>query len=219
MQEVVRRLNEAASEEVYRLPTGAEWEYACRAGTTTRWSFGDDESRLGEYAWYSDNAWNAGLQYAQPVGTKLPNPWGLYDMHGNVTEWCQDWLGSYTADSQINPTGAATGSRRVWRGGDFGRLLSTSRSATHFGLSPSGRDYNLGARLLRMEPVSPPSSGTGNDQQKITVTTSAGTTHEMVLVPAGEFIMGSNDGEDNEKPVHTVYLVTTNHFLDCFYLG
>ena len=65
-------------------------EFACRAGPTSRWSFGDDESQLKEYAWYNENAWNKGEQYAHAVGMKLPNPWGLYDMHGNVAEWVQD---------------------------------------------------------------------------------------------------------------------------------
>jgi formylglycine-generating enzyme required for sulfatase activity len=151
MQEFIQRLNEAAGEELYRLPTEAEWEYAVRAGTTTRWSFGDDEGQLGDYAWYYDNAWNAGLQYAQPVGTKLPNPWGLYDMHGNVWEWCQDWWGEkyYRSSPSIDPLGPATGSLRVLRGGHFGRDAQVVRSADRRRFSPDRRLNSLGARLLR----------------------------------------------------------------------
>ncbi len=73
--------------EHYRLPTEAQWEYACRAGTETRWSFGDEERDLDEHAWYSGNADGK----LHPVASRRPNPWGLYDMHGNVWEWCADW--------------------------------------------------------------------------------------------------------------------------------
>ena len=150
VQEFIGRLNEAAGEELYRLPTEAEWEYACRAGTTTRWSFGDDEAQLEEYAWYYNNTWYAALQYAQPVGTKRPNPWGVYDMHGSVWEWCRDWWGAYASDCQVDPTGPATGSDRVIRGGSFASATRYVRSAYRYRLSPSDRRYLLGARLLRI---------------------------------------------------------------------
>ena len=87
VQEFITKLNDTAGKKLYRLPTEAEWEYACRAGTTTRWSFGDDVSKLKEYAWYVES-----IPYGlHDVAKKLTNPWGLYDMHGNVSEWVQDW--------------------------------------------------------------------------------------------------------------------------------
>ena len=76
------------------MPTEAEWEYAGRAGTETRWSFGDDERILGAHAWYRSTAWDVGEGYAHLVGAKQPNPWGLYDVHGNVWKWVQDWSSS-----------------------------------------------------------------------------------------------------------------------------
>ena len=104
-----------------RLPTEAEWEYACRAGTTTRFHFGDDESLLGYYAWYKNNAVDINEKYAHPVGQKKPNAWGLYDINGNVWQWCQDWLDEnyYTSSSQTDPTGPPSGRTRVRRGGSW----------------------------------------------------------------------------------------------------
>jgi formylglycine-generating enzyme required for sulfatase activity len=107
----------------FRLPTEAEWEYCCRAGTTTRFSYGDDPdfTQLGEYAWYSDNSGDM----THSVGQKLPNQWGLFDMHGNVWEWCQDWSaeslpGGIVLDPQGPDTGPGPNSTRVMRGGDWG---------------------------------------------------------------------------------------------------
>jgi formylglycine-generating enzyme required for sulfatase activity len=132
------------------MPTEAEWEYACRAGTTTRWSFGDDESQLEHYAWYEANARDVGGDYGHEVGTKLPNPWGLYDMHGNVREWCQDWYdSSYPSGSQIDPMGPTTGSNRVLRGGCFSLPARYVRSASRDRNVPGPRPVSLGARLLR----------------------------------------------------------------------
>jgi formylglycine-generating enzyme required for sulfatase activity len=130
--------------KAYRLPTEAEWEYACRAGTTTKFSFGDDESQLGDYAWYNENSGKK----PHPVGEKKPNAWGLYDMHGNVWEWCQDWFGSYTSDSQSNPTGPATGTGRVVRGGGWYFIHSSCRVSYRNGTKPVSRYSYNGFRLV-----------------------------------------------------------------------
>ena len=144
--EFCRKLSALPAEKsagyVYRLPTEAEWEYACRAGTTSGYSFGDSESDLGDYGWYMDNS---GLT-AHPVGGKKPNLWGLYDMHGNMSEWCQDWYGHYPSGSVIDPTGAASGSHRVGRGGSWDYSSHICRSATRFRILPS---LSLGFRVLR----------------------------------------------------------------------
>jgi formylglycine-generating enzyme required for sulfatase activity len=99
------------------LPTEAQWEYACRAGTTTAWYFGNDDTDAGEYAWIHSNAGNT----THPVGEKKPNAWGLYDMCGNVSEWCYDWyLNSYTSlPTFVDPKGPATGTKRIARGGNW----------------------------------------------------------------------------------------------------
>ena len=150
--EFCRRLSEQES-EAYRLPTEAEWEYACRAGTKTTWNFGDDDEQLDDYAWYDANAYQDGEQYTHRVGRKLPNAWGLYDMHGNVWEWCQDWYARYDAKRKesVDPTGPERGSHRVWRGGSFAEAAENTRSATR--LSFDREDYHpeylAGFRVVR----------------------------------------------------------------------
>ncbi|MFA6107320.1 MAG: formylglycine-generating enzyme family protein [Candidatus Latescibacterota bacterium] len=149
VQDFVRQLNQAAGDSLYRLPTEAEWEYACRAGTTTPWSFGSDEAQLGQYAWYWANAFDPGLTGAQPGGLKLANPWGLHDMHGNVGEWMQDWYGSYGSAWAVDPPGPSTGSHRVVRGGSYGSSARYTRSAYRLYVTPTTRGSSVGARLLR----------------------------------------------------------------------
>jgi len=133
-----------------RLPTEAEWEYACRAGTTTAYSFGDDSSKLGDYAWYDGNAHYKDEKYAHPVGRKRPNAWGLYDMHGNVHEWCADW---YYSDSYANadtrdPKGPASGQARVPRGGSWNNSAGLCRAASRVGYTPALCDGRLGFRVV-----------------------------------------------------------------------
>jgi formylglycine-generating enzyme required for sulfatase activity len=145
--EFINRLNQKEGTNKYRLPTEAEWEYACRAGSSTRFCFGDSDSQLGNYAWFRKNAHDVGDKYAHGVGTKRPNAWGLYDMHGNVWEWCQDWYGSYPSGSVTDPTGPTSGSVRVIRGGAWNGHARDCRSANRPRIPPGNRLNILGFRL------------------------------------------------------------------------
>ncbi|MDG2221171.1 MAG: formylglycine-generating enzyme family protein, partial [Rubripirellula sp.] len=146
--EFCRRLSLLPSEKLagraYRLPTEAEWEYACRAGTTTRYSCGDNESLFFSYGWSKRNSGGK----THPVGSKLPNPFGLYDMQGNVWEWCQDWFGDYPGVAVTNPTGASSGLKRVFRGGSWFLDAKRCRSAYRAAHPPSHRDSDFGFRVV-----------------------------------------------------------------------
>ena len=124
----------------FDLPTEAQWEYACRAGTTTTYSYGN--SANGNYMWYSSNSGSK----THPVGSKSANPWGLYDMHGNVWEWCLDWYGTLAYGT--DPKGSSSGSRRVGRGGGWSTDAGSCTSSNQGSSPPSGGDHN-GFRLVR----------------------------------------------------------------------
>jgi formylglycine-generating enzyme required for sulfatase activity/serine/threonine protein kinase len=232
-QEYCRKLSELPEERkagrMYRLPTEAQWEYACRAGTTTKFSFGEDESLLGDYGWLASNS----NSETHPVGQKKPNAWGLYDMHGNVWEWCSDWFGNYPDGEVTNPQGPLSGSGRVYRGGCCGDAARLWRSAYRVKNKPSRRYNGVGFRLA-LSPSGAESPEAGTDQgtkiiappevstptaDNASVSTPAsaaaalnlpetiGSTVgiKLKLIPAGTFTMGDAAGESNEKP-HRVTL-------------
>jgi formylglycine-generating enzyme required for sulfatase activity/serine/threonine protein kinase len=131
----------------YALPTEARWEHSCRAGSRTKFSFGDDDQELVQYAWYNANA----QMKTHPVGQKKPNAWGLYDMHGNVWQWTADWYGGdyYQKSPKEDPPGPSAGGSRVLRGGDWYGVAGDCRAARRRGLhAPSGRNTHIGFRVV-----------------------------------------------------------------------
>jgi formylglycine-generating enzyme required for sulfatase activity len=143
------KLGFSGRKDACRLPSEAEWEYACRASEQARWHFGNDEKRLGDYAWYVDKAGSK----TQPVGQKQPNDFGLYDMYGNIWEWCEDaWHSSYGEAGRPNSGTAWVGpdsSSRVLRGGSCLSYPHGLRSANRSRDTPTNRIYNFGFRLAR----------------------------------------------------------------------
>jgi formylglycine-generating enzyme required for sulfatase activity len=151
-REFLRKLNSRSDGHPGRfdLPSEAQWEYACRAGTKTKFCFGDDLSRLGQYAWYDANSGGK----THPVGEKKPNVWGLYDMHGNVWEWCHDcYDDGYFAKSPIDdPAGITASSFRIIRGGGWYYSAKECRSANRFLSGPEYRYHVLGMRAALILP-------------------------------------------------------------------
>ncbi len=164
LTDLERKAGKLKANEEYRLPTEAQWEYACRAGTTTAFSFGDG-SKLNSHAWWGGLDLEASLkgeikagpgnaareQYAHKVGMKKPNTWGLHDMHGNVLEWCSDWYGDVLSGG-VDPAGLEEGLYRVNRGGSWWGIPGFCRSADRNDSIPSDRDYiGLGFRVAHSQ--------------------------------------------------------------------
>ena len=141
-QEFIRKLN-AMTGKQFRLPTEAEWEFAARGGNNSKGYKYSGANDIESVAWYDSNS---GMQ-TQNVGTKQPNELGLYDMAGNVWEWCSDWYGNYSSSSQANPKGAASGSCRVYRGGGWRNFAGCCRVSYRCFSTTGYRNYDLGLRL------------------------------------------------------------------------
>jgi formylglycine-generating enzyme required for sulfatase activity len=161
-KEFCRRLSELPEEKaagrVYGLPTEAQWEYACRAGTRGLYFFGDDPGRLGKYAWFEGNSKDT----THPVGSRDPNPWGLYDMHGNVCQWCEDWFDSYRSRPVTDPVGGLDGFRRVYRGGAWNSSAWRCRDAARASEAPKVGSPTIGFRVALPAPPMGPGIGKGS---------------------------------------------------------
>jgi formylglycine-generating enzyme required for sulfatase activity len=218
------RLSELPEEEkagrVYRLPTEAEWEYACRAGSKTAYSFGESSKSLGDYAWFG---WDGGGLYdyiyrgngngnhqTHPVGEKKPNDWGIYDMHGNVSEWCLDWCGDYPNGLVTDPNGPKEGDYRVHRGGSFARNEPSCGSAFRNGSGPASNNSDLGFRVALSLSCKIPS----REKDGKEITNSIGM--KLVLIPKGTFEMGSPPSEKGSHDNERQHEVTINQD---YYLG
>ena len=149
--ESLNALNVAPAGFEFRLPSEAEWEYACRAGTTTPYFWGStlngNKANCDGNLPYGGVSEGRYLKKTSAVGSYTPNAWGLYDMHGNVWDWCADWYGKYDAASQTDPTGPSSGSGRVLRGGSWYLDAGHCRSANRDAYDPSNRSFNFGFRL------------------------------------------------------------------------
>ena len=171
------------------MPTEAEWEYACRAGTETKYNTGNSESDLARAGWYSKNSGNK----THPVGQKAPNSWGLYDMHGNLWEWCNDWydLDYYNSSPSVEPTGPYSGSNRVKRGGGYGHEASFARSAIRSGNGPILLSSHVGFRIVRRsflpEPAMYTISGTVTGASEVTATLSGDTSDSQTVNSGGSY--------------------------------
>ncbi len=212
VQSFLAKLNQSdiAKSGRFALPSEAQWEYACRAGSDTAYSFGYGEERLGEYAWYSENSG----KITHPVGQKLANKWGLHDLYGNVWEWVNDWYSGYPSEPQQDPDGPDQGSARVYRGGGWTTYAGHCRSAYRYSSDPTFRRDDLGFRLARIGPLSsypftvpeeeeqPPESPLAGLQDRLKDGSLAPV---MAWLPGGTFMMGENESPyDDEKPAHEV---------------
>jgi len=242
-QEFCKRLSGKTGKMV-QLPTEAQWEYACRGGTKTRFCSGDADGDLDGVGWYGGNFDTT----THPVGGKKPNAWGLYDMHGSVFEWCQDWYGQYEAGAATGPTGPATGTSRVLRGGTWHLDPRFCRSAFRFNDAPDRRIGVIGFRVVlagppslqspppkvpatvqpetkslkpESPPVPPPADVAAYAKEHglepaMSLDLGNGVKLELVLIPAGKFMMGSPETEKDRLSDETQHEVTISQ---PFYMG
>ena len=155
IQDFLERATDLVDGWAFRLPTEAEWEYAARADTKSPWASGPDSVALLDYAWIRANAGGA----VQEVGTRRPNQWGLYDMHGNVWEWVSDWMGPYPPDATVvDPAGPVQGEERVRRGGSVVYSAAAARSSTRYQQPPDRGNGNLGFRVVAQRETGQPRS-------------------------------------------------------------
>ncbi|NQT88113.1 formylglycine-generating enzyme family protein, partial [bacterium] len=156
-QDFLGRLGEKTGQGGFCLPTEAQWEYACRVGTVTRYHFGDEKEQLSDYGWWVGNS----AKQAHPVGTRKPNPWGLHDLHGGVFEWCQDGYGDYVAGDQVDPTGVPGAPNRPLRGGSWGRPAYHCSSPYRNNTLPGRKYDHVGLRVCLPIQVRPPAVAAG----------------------------------------------------------
>lgn len=202
-QTFITKLNQLTG-QTFRMPTEAEWEYAAKGGNKSQGYTYSGSNTIDNVAWYTDNSGSK----AHPVATKQPNELGIYDMSGNVYEWCQDWYGSYSSSAQTNPTGPSAGSTRVIRGGSFYYDAKYSRVALHNGYKPSNRNSFMGFRLA-LDPSNTtggenPSQNPIEENLSPKTFTVGGVTFNMIPVEHGTFEMGKSADGNDVTPVHTV---------------
>ena len=226
-QAFLKALNQIEAGGCYRLPTEAQWEYACRSGSQGAYFFGDDEGSLADYAWCNANS--DGRTHA--VGQKAANPWNVHDMHGNVWEWVEDWYGPFSANAQVNPSGPESGSDRVLRGGSWSSDAVRCRSSIRGHGDPRGRGHGVGFRLARIDPLPSASfslGGADENQRRDGLEFSQASANQafrpfqvfqdpmadgesapgLVYIPGGAFTIGDVEGNRrfDEQPAHEVML-------------
>jgi formylglycine-generating enzyme required for sulfatase activity len=207
-----------------RLPTEAEWEYACRAGTTTAFNTGENlttsQANYNGHGQFINNEWGEFREQTLPVGSFVPNPWGLQDMHGNVKEWCSDWHGDYPDMDLLNPSGPAIGSERICRGGDWKSSVQNCRSAFRGFTFPSFYNGSIGFRLVTNDNsdeskvlkkdtnVIPEKKANCNEASVVNKKLNI----EWVSISAGVFTMGSSQDENDRNDNETQHQVKLSSF-------
>ena len=204
-QRFLKNFNARFSEAIFALPTEAQWEYACRAGSQTAYFFGNDPKRLGDFAWYGLNSSTS----THPVATKPCNRNGLFDMHGNVWEWCQDfWSENYKAAANVDPTGPEKGIYRVLRGGSWNSTARLARSASRNHYEPGSRNYYVGFRCAQVLAAAEPTEEDGEAAEPQACPTKGGAAFELPVssveifspkpIPAGPILIVRSDMETLE---------------------